>query len=81
MSSRAGAPYWRRSSSTTPKHGIWHLIDGYKVRSLHPQSHFVAVIAEAEGVQLTFHCAQETTEQYPHGLPYYKLVAAGGNGR
>jgi predicted DNA-binding protein with PD1-like motif len=58
-----------------------HLIDGCKVRSLHPQSHFVAVIAEAEGVQLTFHCSQETTEQYPHGLPYYKLVAAGGNGR
>jgi len=51
-----------------------HLIEGCKVRSLHPHSHFVAVLAETHGAQLTFHCSEEKTEQYPYGLPYYQLV-------
>ncbi len=54
-----------------------HLIDGCKVRSLLPQSHFIAIVCEAEGVELTFHCSEETNEQYPNGMPYYKLIEAG----
>jgi predicted DNA-binding protein with PD1-like motif len=56
---------------------LGHLIEGCKVRSVHPQSHFVAVLAEAQGVDLTLHCSDFTTAQYPHGIPYYNVAAAG----
>jgi predicted DNA-binding protein with PD1-like motif len=55
---------------------VGHLIEGCKVRSVHPISHFVAVLAETPGVDLTLHCSEETTEQYPYGIPYYNVVPA-----
>lgn len=57
---------------------VGHLIQGCKVRSVHPISHFVAVLAETPGVDLTLHCSEETNEQYPYGIPYYNVVAAAG---
>jgi predicted DNA-binding protein with PD1-like motif len=54
---------------------VGHLIEGCKVRSVYPQSHFVVVLAEAVGVDLTLHCSEETTEAYPKGIPYYTLAA------
>jgi hypothetical protein len=54
-----------------------HLIEGCKVRSLHPKSHFVVVLAEAHGVDLSFHRG-EPEGNYPNGLPYYELVARDG---
>jgi predicted DNA-binding protein with PD1-like motif len=54
---------------------VGHLIHGCKVRSVYPLSHFVAVIAETPGVDLTLHASQETTDQYPYGIPYYQLAA------
>lgn len=56
---------------------VGHLIEGCKVRSVHPISHFVAVLAETPGVDLTLHSSEETTAQYPHGIPYYNVVPAG----
>jgi predicted DNA-binding protein with PD1-like motif len=55
---------------------LGHLIEGCKVRSVYPISHFVAVLASTPGVDLTLHCSEETTEQYPNGIPYYDLVGA-----
>jgi predicted DNA-binding protein with PD1-like motif len=52
---------------------VGHLIEGCKVRSVYPISHFVAVLAATPGVDLTLHCSEETTEQYPFGIPYYGL--------
>jgi predicted DNA-binding protein with PD1-like motif len=54
---------------------VGHLIHGCKVRSVYPISHFVAVIAETPGVDLTLHASQETTDQYPHGIPYYRVAS------
>jgi hypothetical protein len=34
------------------------------------------VLAETPGVDLTVHCSEETTEQYPYGIPYYEVAAA-----
>lgn len=52
-----------------------HLIDGCKVRSLHEKSHFVVVLAEAEGVDLSLHREKESgLRSYPNGLPYYQLT-------
>jgi predicted DNA-binding protein with PD1-like motif len=75
----AGEPFLHchMTVSNAGKTYMGHLIDGCKVRSLHPRSHFVAVICEAEGVELSFRCSEETTEQYPHGLPYYELQPEG----
>lgn len=54
-----------------------HLIEGCLVRSLHPKSHFVVVIADTEGIDLSFHRDDNTVETYPNGLPYYELAARG----
>jgi predicted DNA-binding protein with PD1-like motif len=54
---------------------LGHLLEGCKVRSVHPQSHFVLVLAEAVGVDLTLHCSDETTEAYPNGIPFYNVAA------
>jgi hypothetical protein len=55
---------------------VGHLIEGCKVRSVHPISHFVAILAETPGVELTMHCSEETNEQYPYGIPYYNVAPA-----
>jgi predicted DNA-binding protein with PD1-like motif len=55
---------------------VGHLIEGCKVRSVYPVSHFVAVLAETPGIDLTLHCSEETNEQYPYGIPYYNLAPA-----
>src|SRR5579871_629926 len=57
---------------------VGHLIEGCKVRSVHPQSHFAVVLAEAVGVDLTLHCSDFTTEAYPKGIPLYNVVAVAG---
>jgi predicted DNA-binding protein with PD1-like motif len=57
---------------------VGHLIEGCKVRSVHPQSHFVAVLAEAVGVDLTLHCSDSTTEAYPNGIPFYNVLPMPG---
>jgi predicted DNA-binding protein with PD1-like motif len=74
----AGEPFLQchMTVSNGGKTYMGHLIDGCKVRSLHPRSHFVAILGEAEGVELSFRASEETTEQYPHGIPYYDLLPA-----
>jgi predicted DNA-binding protein with PD1-like motif len=52
---------------------VGHLIDGCKVRSLHPKSHFVVVIAEAPEIELSFRNSGEAIDGYPEGVPYYDL--------
>jgi predicted DNA-binding protein with PD1-like motif len=64
------------SVSNGGKAFVGHLIEGCKVRSVYPVSHFVAVLAETPGVDLTLHCSKETSEQYPHGIPYYGVEAS-----
>ena len=50
-----------------------HLIEGCKVRSVHPISHFTIVLAEVEGVDLEFRCSEETAADYPRGIPIHRL--------
>jgi predicted DNA-binding protein with PD1-like motif len=57
---------------------LGHLIEGCRVRSLHEKSHFVIILAEAVGVDLSFCCSDERTPAYPNGLPYYDLAATAG---
>jgi predicted DNA-binding protein with PD1-like motif len=55
-----------------------HLIEGCLVRSLHPKSHFVVVIADTQGIDLSFHRDDDSgVETYPNGLPFYELAAQG----
>ena len=51
-----------------------HLIEGCKVRSLHPRSHFTIVLAKTPGAVLNFRVSEETTENYPDGLPIHDLT-------
>ncbi|MHB8393794.1 MAG: PCC domain-containing protein [Candidatus Dormibacteria bacterium] len=53
---------------------VGHLIEGCKVRSLHPKSHFIVVLGEVKGVDLSFHNSGVVTENYPQGLPFYELA-------
>jgi predicted DNA-binding protein with PD1-like motif len=62
--------------SNAGKTYVGHLLEGCTVRSVHPRSHFAMVLAETPGVDLTLHCSEERTEQYPYGIPYYNLVGA-----
>lgn len=54
-----------------------HLIDGCRVRSVHPSSHFIVVIAEVNGVDLIYRRGDEELAGYPHGSPYYQLREIG----
>lgn len=53
---------------------VGHLIDGCIVRSVYEKSHFTVVIAEVEGVELNFRVSEETTANYPNGIPYHELL-------
>ena len=53
---------------------VGHLIEGCRVRSLHPKTHFIIVLGEITGVDLSFHNSGQTTEHYPNGLPFYELA-------
>lgn len=50
-----------------------HLLQGCLVRSLHPSSHFIVVIAETHGARLSYHRSVESEPGYPNGVPYYQL--------
>lgn len=50
-----------------------HLLEGCRVRSLHPSSHFIVVLAEVDGVRLSYHRSAEPEPGYPNGVPYYQL--------
>lgn len=50
-----------------------HLIEGCKVRSVHPSSHFIVVIAEVLGVDLAYRRGSEAIPGYPMGAPFYEL--------
>lgn len=75
---RAGEPFMHvhMSVSVAGQAYVGHLIEGCRVRSIHPKSHFIIVIAEAEGVGLYFRNSGEVREGYPQGLPYYELTQA-----
>jgi len=62
--------------SNAGKSYVGHLIEGCKVRSVYPISHFIAVLAETPGVDLTLHCSEEKNDQYPHGIPYYNITGS-----
>jgi len=54
-----------------------HLIEGCTVRSLHDKSHFLVVLGEVEGVDLSLRREAESgLDTYPVGLPYYELAPA-----
>jgi len=55
---------------------VGHLIEGCKVRSVYPVSHFLIVLAETPGVDLALRCSEETNENYPYGIPYYDVAAS-----
>jgi predicted DNA-binding protein with PD1-like motif len=73
---RAGEPFLHvhMSVGIAGQAYVGHLIEGCRVRSLHRSSHFIVVIAEAEGVGLYFRNSGEVIEGYPQGLPYYELT-------
>jgi hypothetical protein len=72
---RAGEPFLQCHMTVNAGDGthLGHLIEGCKVRSLHPKSHFIAILAEAVGVELTLRSSEDRTPAYPNGLPYYDL--------
>ena len=50
-----------------------HLIEGCRVRSVHPSSHFIVVVAEVDGVDLVYRRGGKAMPGYPMGAPFYEL--------
>lgn len=75
---RAGEPFIHVHLTASVGGQVYsgHLLEGCLVRSLHPSSHFVVVIAEATGMALTYHSGRESMPGYPNGVPYYHLDTA-----
>lgn len=71
----AGQPYAHvhMSVTTAGQTHTGHLIHGCHIRSVHPISHFTMVLAEVEGVNLEFRVTEETTDNYPQGIPIHHL--------
>ena len=74
---RAGEPFIHVHLTASVGGTVYsgHLIEGCTVRSLHPSSHFVVVMAEVHGISLTYH-AGDVLPGYPNGVPYYRLTSA-----
>lgn len=74
---RQGEPYIHVHLTVTQADKTYcgHLIDGCRVRSVHPKSHFTVVLARVEGVELNFRVSEERTPTYPRGIPYHELRA------
>lgn len=72
----AGEPYVHVHVSVSCAGNTYcgHLIDGCIVRSVYEWSHFTIVLAEVEGVELSFRVSEETTDAYPKGIPYHELI-------